>query len=259
MFEYPPPRRLNTRYAPEQTAIERYVKARIVGLVAFLTLAACSGGSPVVDRNGILQPGGALVVSNIAGDVDAYAPARNQPADRYTIDAFAPSAHDVSVSISRLVLRARANAPGVRFQVRAPGGTSMNLTTRTGNINVQDYDGVVNAATGTGDIKMLIPSYGNAFAHKGNVSVIFASVDWNGTLHFGSDDGNVEVYVNENAKTRIRMHTDDGTVFSDFNITGTSSGTGETIDASVNGGGPRAIDVEVKHGDIRVMQLKPQV
>jgi hypothetical protein len=235
------------------------VKVRIACFVALIALASCGGGSPVVERSGILQPGGALVVSNIAGDIDAYAPARNQPADHYSIEAFAPGAQDVSVSISRLVLNAQARTAGVRFQVRAPGGTSMNLTTRTGNINVQDYDGVVNAATGTGDIKMLIPAYGNAFAHKGNVSVIFSSVDWNGTLHFGADDGNVEVYVNENAKARIRMHTDDGTVFSDFDITGTSSGTGETIDAPVNGGGPRGIDVEVRHGDIRVMQLKPQV
>lgn len=235
------------------------MKACIVCLVALITLASCSGGAPVIERSGILQPGGALVVSNIAGDIDAYAPARNQSADRYTIDAFASSPGDVSVSISRLLLRAQAKTPGVRFQVRAPRGTSMNLSTRTGNINVQDYDGVVNASTGNGDIKMLIPAYGNAFAQKGNVSVIFASDSWNGTLHFGSDDGNVEVYVNENAKARIRMHTDNGTVFSDFNITGKSSGTGETIDAPVNGGGPRSIDVEVKHGDIRVMQLKPQV
>ena len=227
--------------------------------VALITLASCAGSAPVLERTGILQPGATLVVSNIDGDIDAYAPARNQDPDRYTLDAFAPAAQNVSISVSRLLLRARADTAGVRFQVRAPRGTSLDLSTRTGNINVQDYDGIVNATTGSGDIKMLIPQYGNAYAHNGNVSVIFASDTWNGTLRFGSDDGNVEVYVNENAKARIRMHTGNGTVFSDFNITGTSSGSSETIDAPVNGGGPRGIDVEVKHGDIRVMQLKPQV
>jgi DUF4097 and DUF4098 domain-containing protein YvlB len=91
------------------------------------------------------------------------------------------------------------------------------------------------------------------------MSVIFAATDWPGTLHFSSDNGNIELYVNENAKAHVRLHTDDGTVFSDFNLRGTSSGNSETIDAVINGGGPRSVDVEVKTGSIRLMQLKPQV
>jgi len=199
------------------------------------------------------------VVYTAQGDINAYAPARNEPQDRYTIQAFSASPGGLSFDARRMTVRAIASSPGVRFLVRAPKGTSLNLEAANGNINVQDYDGVVNARTGRGDIKMLIPAYGNAFALTGNVSVIFASQNWNGTLHFGAGTGNVEIYVNETAKARVRMHTGDGTVFSDFPITGSSSGTSETIDAAINGGGPRAIDVEVRHGSIRVMQLKPQV
>ena len=232
---------------------------RFLLLPALLAVAGCAGNAPVLDRSGILQPGGTVQVTNISGDVNAYAPARGAPPDRYQISAFASSARAVLITQGRLLVRAAAGAPGVRFLVRAPKGTSLDITTAGGNIGVADFDGVVNARTGRGDIKMLIPSYGSASTGTGNVSVIFGADAWPGTLHFSAAHGNVEVYVNEHAKARIRMHTGDGTVFSDFNLTGSSSGTSETIDAPINGGGPRSIDIEVEHGSIRVMQLKPQL
>ncbi|MFN2449230.1 MAG: DUF4097 family beta strand repeat-containing protein [Candidatus Baltobacteraceae bacterium] len=222
-------------------------------------LASCGSGAPALKRSGILQPGGSIVVRNLTGDVNAYAPARGGPADRFSVDAYAATAHDVDVSVSRLLVRAQARAPGVRFLVRAPKATALDLSTMRGNIGVQDYEGIVNAHTDDGDIKMLIPAYGSASAGRGSISAIFASDTWPGTLHFSTGAGNVEVYVNQYAKARVRMHTADGTVFSDFDLTGTSHGQSETIDASINGGGPRSIDIEVKHGSIRVMQLKPQV
>lgn len=135
----------------------------------------------------------------------------------------------------------------------------MNLTTDNGSIMVADFEGTVNAHVGQGNIKMLIPQYANASIGTGNISVIFASTDWPGTLHFSAQHGNIEIYVNENAKAHVRMHTDDGTVYSDFPLRGTSHGNNETIDAPINGGGPRSIDVEVATGSIRLMQLKPQI
>ena len=224
-----------------------------------LLFSSCAPERPALARSGILQPGATLQVANRDGDINAYAPERHGAQDRYSVEAFGPFAGAVTFAAQPLLVRASASAPGVRFLLRAPKGTALDLRTIRGNISVADYAGIVNAQTGAGDIKMLIPRYGNAATGKGNISVYFASTDWPGTLRFTAADGNVEVYVNENAKARIRMHTDDGTVFSDFNITGTSSGSSETIDAPVNGGGPRSIDVEVHRGSIRVMQLKPQI
>ncbi len=241
---------------------EAAVHVTLVGvkrLLLLLLASGCAAAPAAVTRTGILQPGGTVLVRSIAGDINAYAPARGEPADRFTISAYTGSPAGVAFSVQRLVVHASARVPGVRFLVRAPRGTALDLETQTGNIGVADYDGVVNAHAGSGDIKMLIPSFGSASTGHGNISVIFASDSWPGTLRFASDDGNVEVYVNEHARARVRMHTDDGTVFSDFNLTGTSSGTAETIDAPINGGGPRSIDIEVKRGSIRVMQLKPQV
>ena len=223
--------------------------------------SACSAPSPTWVRTGVIAPGTTISVRNLAGDIDAYAPARGQPANQYTLAAYAPgnAAGAAMVRVRPPLITAASNLPGVRFLIRAPSGTSLDLTTQHGNINVADLDGIVNAHAVNGDIKMLIPQYGNASTGTGNISVIYASADWPGTVRFTADRGNIELYVNEHARARVQLHTDNGTVFSDFNIRGTSHGTAETIDSAINGGGPRVVYASVHTGSIRLMQLKPQI
>lgn len=212
-------------------------------------------------QSGAMPPGGTIVVRNLQGDIDAYAPKRGEATDDYTVEAYGPGgvSHPATITKRGLLVVTKAAVPGVRYLVRGPKGGSMDLNTQRGSIMVADFDGVVNAHDDRGDVKMLIPQYASASVGTGNISVIFASTDWPGTLHFTVKNGNVELYVNENAKARVRLHTGDGNIFSDFPIKGSSSGTGETIVSAINGGASRSIDVEVKKGSIRLMQLKPQI
>ena len=234
---------------------------RLLLLLSFFALAACSAGAPTISKTGVLPQGATILVRNVQGDINAYAPERGQPQDQYTVAAYAPpNAPAVRIDAKPLLITATAPVAGIRFLVRGPKGGAMDLSTEQGNINVADFEGIVNAHTGNGDIKMLIPMYGNASIGTGNMSVIYAATDWPGTLHFSTGTGNVELYVNENAKSRVHLHTDNGNIFSDFpGLRGTSQGNNETIDSYINGGGPRSIDVEVRTGSIRLMQLKPQV
>jgi phage gp45-like len=55
------------------------------------------------------------------------------------------------------------------------------------------------------------------------------------------------------------MHTDDGTVFTDFPLRGTASGTSETIVGNVGDKNSHAIDIQAHDGSIRLLQLKPQI
>lgn len=225
-----------------------------------LALAACAAPKPTFTQRGVLAPGATIVVRNIQGDIAAYAPEHDQPDDEYTVQAYEPAnaSHSV-VSRRPLLLSVFARAPGVRYLIRGPKNSALDLRTQTGTINVADYDGIVNAQTGRGDVKMLIPQYGSVSVGRGNISVIFASTDWPGTVHFTTRQGDVELYVNEKASAHVHLHTADGTIFSDFPLKGTSSGHSETIDSDINGGASRTIDVEVGTGDIRVLQLKPQI
>ncbi len=233
---------------------------RLPLLLLLVCLQACASERPTVTRTGFFQPGGTIAIRNIQGDINAYAPEHGQSPNQYTVSTFEPpNAPQTRVTIRPLLIMAQALAPGVRFLVRGPSGSSIDLSTQQGNINVADIEGVVNAHTDHGDIKMLIPLYGDASIGIGNMSVIYGSTDWPGTVRFTTGVGNVELYVNENAKARVHLHTDNGNIFSDFNLRGTSAGTSETIDSVINGGGPRSVDVEVHIGSIRLMQLKPQV
>lgn len=227
-------------------------------LLLVASLAACGQQAPAFKRIGSLPPGWTIAVHNDRGDISVYAPARGQPDSMYTISA------NLDVPQGSIVARGRsitisAPGPGLNYLIRGPKGAELDLSTHDGSINVADFDGVVTAHADRGDIKMLIPQYGNASAGTGNISVIFASPTWPGTLNFSAEKGDVELYVNENAAAHVHLHTDNGTIFTDFPLKGTASGSSETIDAPINGGAKRGIDVEVRDGSIRLLQLKPQV
>ena len=230
-------------------------------LLPLVFLASCAAPPPQFKTTGVFPAGATIVARNIRGNIEAYAPERDQPADEYTVAAYGPPG-SVTIAKAPLLITAAAKQAGVNFLVRGPKGGSMDLSTQQGDIHVGDFEGVVDAHTDRGDIAMLIPQYGNASIGTGNMSVIFASTKWPGTLHFTIGTGNVELYVNATAKTHIRMHTDNGTIFTDFPpapLKGTSHGTNETLEGEINGGGPRSIDVEVHNGIIRVLELKPQI
>jgi hypothetical protein len=232
-----------------------------LALLLLVALAACSSPAPSFSQIGIMAPGKSITVRNARGDVSAYAPAQGQPKDQYTIEAFAENLQDKPVvrNLSNGLLVQTPDTARFRYLVRGPEGVTLNLRTQEGSVNVADVSGVVNANVGKGDVKVLVPGYANAHADTGNVTVFFGSTDWPGTLHFTAGTGNVEVWINATAKARVHLHTDNGSIFTDFPLKGTSRGTSETIDGTINGGADRAVDVEIHAGIVRVLQLKPQV
>ncbi|HEY8312991.1 MAG TPA: hypothetical protein VIG51_02350 [Candidatus Baltobacteraceae bacterium] len=233
-----------------------------LSVLLLAALAACSSPAPTFSKTGTLSPGSSITVRDVRGDLNAYAPTRGQAQDEYTIQAFAQNPHDAPAVRARgktLLVETPGQAGDIRYLVRGPAGVTLNLQTANGSINVADPSGVVNATVGKGDIKVLVPGYANAYARDGNVTVFFGSTDWPGTLHFGAGKGDVEVWVNATAKARVHLHTDKGTIFTDFPLKGRSHGNNETIDGTINGGANRSIDINVHEGIVRVLQLKPQV
>lgn len=196
---------------------------------------------------------------NISGDIDAYAPERGQPVDQYTVQAFDAAAASTEMRANAAAVRVNARVPGVHYLIRGAKDTMLDLQTRRGSINVADFDGVVNARDDAGDVKMLLPQYGNASVGAGNISVTIGSASWPGTIRFFAQSGDVELFVNATAPARVHLHTAQGTIYTDFPLRGASNGQNETIDGVINGGGTRGIDVEVRNGSIRLLQLKPQV
>lgn len=232
--------------------------------MGLLLLAAASGCAPApppgLEQTGTLPPGGVINVTSLRGNVSIYAPARGQPSSSFTVDATGPDARrDVTVRRSGRSVTITTHGLGSDVLIRGPKGTVINVNAANGSVNAADFEGVVNANTDRGDIKMLLPQYATANARTGNVSVIFASTSWPGTLHFTSGRGDVEVYVNQTAAAHIDLIAMNGTIFTDFPLKGTAHGLSEMIDGTINGGAKRAIDVFARDGSIRLLQLKPQM
>lgn len=231
-------------------------------LLPVLLLAACSSPTPYSTTIGIMKPGMTLTVRAKSTAINAYKPAVGEPSDRFTLQPTAMSkGTPPPIPTSRhapngLVVVAPYDLQSLL--VRVPDKVNLVIDDKSGNVAVTDITGNATVTDGTGDVQIMLPGYAEARTGKGRMSVTMGSTDWPGTLHFSNGDGDVEVWINATAQFTVHMHTDDGTIFTDFGLRGTSSGNSETIDGPVNGGASRRIDIENHHGAIRLLQLHPQ-
>jgi hypothetical protein len=237
---------------------------RIAIPCALAALVACSSSnlSPYSTTVGTLKPGSTISVDIDSGVVNGYKPAEGDPASRFTISAtaLAPSPQPAAP-----VIRPHGNGitvsatdPLAGLLVRVPAGVNLDVNSKNGNVNVTDITGNVRVTAGTGNVKIMIAGYAEASSVKGDVNVTIGAATWPGTLHISSGDGDVTVYVLETASFHARLHTDDGVLFTDFDLRGTSHGNNETIDANVNGGGSSGLDLESRKGAVRLLRLAPQ-
>jgi hypothetical protein len=227
-------------------------------------LVACSAAAPKAYATtvGVLHPGATVAVSIENGVLNAFKPAQSDPPSRFTMTA---SAYGDASPPPAPIIRPRGTGITVaatgalaNLLVRIPDGVDLTVDSKSGNVYVTDITGNIDVHAGAGNVKIMVPGYAQASTTTGNVDVTIGATHWPGTLHISSGNGDVTVYVPETAAFRARLHTDDGVLFTDFNLRGTSQGTNETIDAPVNGGGTFGLDLESKKGAVRLLRLTPQ-
>ena len=236
-------------------------------LLAFV-LSACGTDTYTIAAHGKLD-GGTISLTNVTGKIEAFPPASGEPKDEYTVSAASKralmqtkmslDANSKTLALCPIACPPPPDAPSVSYLVRIPQGVHAEFTLATGDIDVSDVNAPVDARATNGDIKIQIPSYANASTRTGNVSVTFGDANWPGTLHFSTQRGDVVLYVPALAHARVDLHTDHGTIFTDFDLRGTSLGTAEKIVGDIGGGGNRTLEVRVGSGNIRVLKLVPQM
>jgi hypothetical protein len=234
-----------------------------------LLLALC-GCTPQLKTygsfSGTLPPGALMIIGAPQAQINVYKPLNGDPGDRFTVQLMArpdespPPPAPPLLQPSGRVLRVNAGEAASALLVRVPDRVALDVRIGDGDVNVTDVTGVVDASTNHGEVKVMVPQYAQASSGAGNITVFMGATDWPGTLRFGTQRGDVEVWINATAQFGVHMHTDRGIIFTDFGLTGTSKGTAETIDGVV-GGRPakRGVDITVRDGDIRLLQLKPQI
>jgi hypothetical protein len=231
-------------------------------LLIGLGLGACTTTSPYVTTVGVLKAGNTLSVRVAGAQFSAFAPEARQRRDLFTVSATAlqkgatPPAPLLRPAVHGLLVT--APVPLAALLVRVPDRVDLVVDSQRGDVSVTDISGNARIVAGNGNVTLMLPGYAQAVVGQGNLKVTMGASDWPGTLHFATKNGDVQLRVRATVGFTVHLHTDDGALFTDFGLRGVSSGRSETIDGSVNGGGPRRIDVETGSGGVQLLRLQPQ-
>jgi Toastrack DUF4097 len=149
-----------------------------------------------------------------------------------------------------------SNAGNLDIQV--PAKTNLNLkTTNGGNISVDGVEGEIEVQNTNGGV-ILNNVAGSVIAHSANgrVQVNLREITMNKPMSFTSMNGNVDVTLPSTVKANLKMRTDNGGTYSDFDILLNPSSSSSTdgrgrfnirtdraLTGTINGGGP---DIELR-------------
>jgi DUF4097 and DUF4098 domain-containing protein YvlB len=158
----------------------------------------------------------------------------------------------------------------VSFTITVPHRTSLTLSTVDGgNIMVSDVEGELDVNNVNGSVTLNHVS-GSAVAHalNGRLVATFARVDPRKPMAFSSMNGNIDVTLPPDVKANLSLRTDNGGIYSDFEIQLQPAappqspnedgkggkytvGAGKTLHATLNGGGPE-IQIKDFNGNIYI-------
>lgn len=201
-------------------------------------------------------------VGVVNAPVSVYAPEAAQRRNLFTVAATAlpkgTPPPPPSVRPVRGGIEVNAPDPLASLLVRVPDRSDVVVRSRRGDISVTDIAGNADVGTQDGNVTLMLNGYAQGSSGKGTLSITMGAVTWPGTLRFSAQRGDITMWINPRAECTVHMHTDNGTLFTDFGLTGAASGPAETIDGAIGGGGPQRIDVEAGRGSIRLLRLQPQ-
>src|SRR5262249_9446573 len=153
------------------------------------------------------------------------------------------------------------------LDIQVPARTNLNLrTVNGGNIEVEGVEGEIEVTNTNGNV-LLNNVAGSVVAHatNGRVVATLRDVTPNKPMSFTSMNANLDITLPSNVKANLKMRTDNGATYSDFDIqlrptaptvddTRNQGGrfriqTDRTINGTINGGGPD-FDLRTLNGNI---------
>jgi DUF4097 and DUF4098 domain-containing protein YvlB len=122
--------------------------------------------------------------------------------------------------------------------IQVPVQTSLRLTTLNGGrIQVENVDGEIEAENMNGAV-LLTNVSGSVVANSmnGKVTVSLDHVTANKTMSFSTMNGAIDVTLPADVKANLRMRTDNGDIFTDFDVKLEGSHPAQVDDQRKNGG-----------------------
>jgi hypothetical protein len=189
-------------------------------------------------------------------------PDADRPSRRYDAEANGlrriPQAAGFRISEEANRVRIAADSPnrGVSFEIEAPQHTNLKLSTvNGGEILVENIDGDLDVGNTNGGITLNgVAGAVNAGTTNGSVRATLTRVTAQREMAFTSLNGTVDVTLPPATKANLRLRSDNGDVYSDFDVQlapsapaveDNNSGNGRyrirrnrSIVGAINGGGP---------------------
>lgn len=144
--------------------------------------------------------------------------------------------------------RVTVSAPpfrGVSLDIQVPARASVRVkTVNGGNILIEGVDGETEAQNINGSVTLNNVS-GSVVAHalNGRLTATFARVDPNKAMSFSSLNGTVDVTFPASLKANVKVKTEHGEVWSDFDIATTASSK-PTVEAARDGKGKYRVKLD---------------
>lgn len=171
---------------------------------------------------------------------------REPPAGMHRIDS--PAGLQVEESENTISIGTERINNTSEITVQVPFDTSLKLSTvNGGNIVVDNVTGDLDVNNTNGTVTLNHIS-GSAVAHalNGRVVVTLDKVSPNKAMSFSSLNGNVDVTLPADVKAKVRMKTDNGEIYSDFDVKLDSSQK-PTVEEG-GGGNRRTHRIRFDHG-----------
>jgi len=223
------------------------------------------GGFSIEERNNEVSVGG----SSCAGLLLNAKPNRNSNSNSNSNPNPNPKPGSPEADFLPSVLKDLPCGPifdNVNFDIEVPLKTNVKLSTVSGDISVTNVEGVLEANSMNGDLSLASVA-GSVVAHtvNGDVEAVLTRADAEAPMAFTTLNGEVDVTLPAAIKANLKLRTDNGDTFTDFDIPAAPSrptprGSRQrdgrfrleverAVLASLNGGGP---DIELRSFNGRV-------
>jgi len=174
---------------------------------------------------------------------------------------------------NQVSISAESWARAVDVEIQVPAGSSVALSTvNDGDIEVAGIDGEVEVSNTNGEIRVTnVRGPVSANTVNGDVTVVFSRAMVSAPMAFSTLNGDVDVTFPPSLKATVRLQSDNGEIFSDFDValaTETVKGpesrkekgrfhviVSREMVGEINGGGPEIL-FKTFNGDVLLRRAK---
>ena len=152
------------------------------------------------------------------------------------------------------------DSAGADLEIEVPIKTNLTLESHNGSmvyvdgvdgdIEVTNHNGTVNVMNSAGSVV--------AYSHNGSVTVALREVAAGKPMSFTSMNGNVDITVPASTKADLKLRTDNGGIWTDFEVqkkAGQAGAVDRTQTGTINGGGAD-FDLQTHNGNIYLRKAK---